>query len=242
MKLSIIAPFFLLLMFGNTVQAITGFAGTLLIMPFLLVFVGRETAVPTVNFLGLFMTVYMAIREKKHIQWKEIAIAFPWLALGILTGTFLQGRLNESFLQKSYGVVILVCVGILLWSQRSGGRSHFHSVFNGLLLVSSGVLHALFASGGPMLVLYMMGQIPEKHKFRATMSAVWITTNVTLGVQHFLAGCYTPEFLRMQLVLAPAVALGTLLGYCLYPRVSAEMFRKLSYVLLVIAGIYSIVF
>lgn len=40
------AAFFVLLVFGNTIQAITGFAGTVLIMPILLVLVGRETAVP----------------------------------------------------------------------------------------------------------------------------------------------------------------------------------------------------
>lgn len=107
------AAFFVLLVFGNTIQAITGFAGTVLIMPILLVLVGRETAVPIINLLGLCMTVFMAVRERKQIQWSQLRKICLWLLIGIVTGFLFQTYLSSTWLRRGYGVMILICVSAI---------------------------------------------------------------------------------------------------------------------------------
>lgn len=236
------AAFFVLLVFGNTIQAITGFAGTVLIMPVLLVLVGRETAVPIINLLGLCMTIFMAIRERKQIQWSQIRKICLWLLSGIVIGFLFQTYLSSVWLRRGYGVMILICVSAMILQRRKQQTDPFPQWLNILLLVGAGIMHSIFASGGPLLVLYMMAQLHNKTQFRATMSAVWVATNIMLGVQHWLAGYYTPVFWLRCAILLPAVALGTLLGYCLYPKVSAEAFFRLACVLLIFAGIYTIFF
>lgn len=236
------AAFFVLLVFGNTIQAITGFAGTVLIMPILLVLVGRETAVPIINLLGLCMTVFMAVRERKQIQWFQLRKICLWLLIGIVTGFLFQTYLSSTWLRRGYGVMILICVSAIISRRGNQQAAPFPKWLNIPLLVGAGIMHSIFASGGPLLVLYMMGQLHNKTQFRATMSAVWVSTNAMLGIQHWLAGCYTPVFWLRCAILLPAVALGTLLGYWLYPKVSAEAFFRLACVLLIFAGIYTIFF
>ena len=83
--------FYVLITLCNIIQGITGFAGTVLAMPFSIMLVGYATAKPVLNWLGLVAGVYVFIGNRKHVNWKELKKIVIVMALGILCGSFLKG-------------------------------------------------------------------------------------------------------------------------------------------------------
>ena len=54
----------------NIIQAITGFAGTLLAMPASIMLVGADDAKIMLNLVTLATCVILAVRNRQYIQWK----------------------------------------------------------------------------------------------------------------------------------------------------------------------------
>ena len=64
--------FLLVVFLTNVIQCITGFAGTVLAMPFSVLLVGYDAARPVLNLLGLLASVYVAAAGRRHICKKEL--------------------------------------------------------------------------------------------------------------------------------------------------------------------------
>lgn len=217
----------------NMIQTITGFAGGVLAMPAGMALLGRQTTAAQINFLGLFLSLYVAVRERKQILWKRVARMLALMGIGILLGFFLQQYLDATFLYRIYGGFLLFAVALLVLRREKG--------ISGLagwgLLILAGVIHAFFVSGGPLVVVYAMAKISDKAEFRATINAVWCFINLLLIAQHWYAGAYTAAFFSMWIVLIPAMVLGIAAGYWIYQKTSQQAFMKLSYTLMVFMGI-----
>lgn len=229
--------FALLIFVANTIQTISGFAGAALVMPFAMLLVGRQTAAAEKNLLGLFICVFLALKDRKLVQWKQLWRIFAMMGSGVLVGIAIEQYLNFSLLQKFYGVFILVSVAVLALRK---SKARFPFVVDFLLLFCAGVIQSIFVSGGPMLVIYTMNKIEDKGQFRATMNAAWIPINILVMASHLRLGLYTPSFFGMFAVLFPAMVAGIFAGYKIYNRVSPKAFLYFAYVLLACIGLYMV--
>lgn len=105
-----------------------------------------------------------------------------------------------------------------------------------LWLVGGGLCHGLFATGGPVLILYTAVALPDKQRFRCTMAVLWVILNSALITGYALNGDLTGETLLATASLAPALVVGVILGEAIHRRISQETFKVLIYALLLIAG------
>lgn len=217
------------------VQTITGFGGGVLAMPFGMMLVGRQTAAGQINLLGLLLSILIAIKERANIQWRFLTTTVAWMGLGIAAGVLMQRYLNFAVLYRMYGGFILLSVAILAFGKN---KQPFSAVVNIIILVSAGIIHQLFVSGGPLLVLYTIRNIPEKEPFRATINGIWVPVNTLLLLNHWRTGVYTNTFFTLTALLIPALALGIAVGNLLYQRVNAKLFLFLTYILLMVMGLY----
>lgn len=105
--------FFLVILVSNIIQGITGFAGTLLAMPFSLKLVGYDTAVPVLNALGIVSGVYVLIGNYKSVDWKEMRRVVVVMGISILAGLGIKQAFagNMQILYYVLGVIILVISG-----------------------------------------------------------------------------------------------------------------------------------
>jgi uncharacterized membrane protein YfcA len=108
-------------------------------------------------------------------------------------------------------------------------------------LLGAGVIHGIYASGGPMLVYAIGREGLTKTAFRSTLSMVWIVLNVFLVARFLLAGDYDREAALDILLLVPTVPLGILLGEWVHHRIDERRFRMAVLALLVAAAISLIV-
>ncbi len=82
--------FYLIIFLTNIIQGITGFAGTVLAMPFSIRLVGYEVAKPVLNFLGLIAGLYVVIGGYKNVNKKQLKRVALFMAIGILFGILLK--------------------------------------------------------------------------------------------------------------------------------------------------------
>ena len=235
--------FYLTIFFTHIIQGITGFAGTMLAMPVSLRLVGHATAVPVLNGLGLAAGLYVLPGSRRHVVWRELLIVLavmgPAMLGGVVLRNLLEGR--ERILYVTLGVIVLllslkgICDLILESSGKT--RPSLPSWVGWLALVLAGIVHGMFVCGGPLLIIHMAGRLRRKEEFRATLSAVWIFLNGILLITQLIAGSWTLDLLRIQLIALPVLFLAMFVGTLLYRRMNQKIFTVITYVLLVISGI-----
>lgn len=240
--------FFAVILVTNIIQGITGFAGTILAMPPSLFLVGYDVAKPVLNVLGILAGVYVFITHGKHVDWKELKKVVLVMTVGILSGIFLKSMFtgNESILYKCLGIFIIVLSvqgyyqllakkkDTLQIEPKAGKKTGIKSY---LLLISSGVVHGMFVSGGPLLIAYLSKTVKEKVSFRATISTVWIILNTIILIDDIRAGLWTISLVKTQVIAIPFFIVGMAAGTKLYKSMSQMLFMKLTYILLFISGI-----
>ena len=109
--------FYIVILLANIIQGITGFAGTILAMPFSLKLVGMDVAVPVLNLLGLASGVYVLAGNYRSVDRKELlraaAVMEPAVIIGLVARRFLSGK--PQLLYYVLGAIVLVLAISGLW-------------------------------------------------------------------------------------------------------------------------------
>lgn len=254
--------FYLVIIFSNIIQGITGFAGTILAMPFSMKLMGYAIAVPVLNVLGLLSGVYIFAGNKEAVDWKELKRIVCFMAVGMVCGFYIRFRLQGQnallFVLLGLLVVALAVEGIGQMilerrkerlpenlTERETDSRHLKGAFfrrtktvrEILLLAAAGVVHGMFVCGGPLLIGYLTKRVTDKQKFRATISTVWIFMNGLLLAESVAEGMWNGKLVRILLMSVPFLIGGMYIGGILYKKMSPNFFKGLTYVLLLISGI-----
>jgi uncharacterized protein len=99
------------------------------------------------------------------------------------------------------------------------------------------VIHGLFACGGPLAVYAIGREIPDKGRFRATLSALWLSFHGVLITNYVLGGELGAATLRESVLLVPSLILGLVAGERLHALVPQARFRQVVSVILLAAGL-----
>ena len=105
------------------------------------------------------------------------------------------------------------------------------------ILVLAGIIHGMFVSGGPLLIIYAVKKLPDKQNFRTTLSMIWVALDIYLIIKQTGAGLMTSFTLTTTAWSVPALLVGVYIGNRLAKRMSQEVFLRLTYVLLLISGV-----
>jgi uncharacterized membrane protein YfcA len=232
------ALFLAVLFVTNVIQAITGFAGTVLAMPASMLLIGTGEARVVLNAMAFASCLWIGVQNRRHIRWHELARMVGFMAIGMVAGIMLYGLLPIAPLQKAYGIfIILVALYGLFFPAHSNPPQW---VLIAVLLMA-GVVHGLFVSGGALLVVYATAVLRDKDEFRATVSCVWVALNIFMGAQQVVAGEWTPHALVLAALGLPLLAVSIVVGNRLQRRISQRAFLLLTYVLLIVSGISIVV-
>lgn len=234
--------FFVVILLANIMQGITGFAGTILAMPFSLILVGYPVAKPVLNVLGLLSGIYVFVGHKEKVNWQEVKKIVAIMAAGIFCGIFIKGLFvgKEQILYKILGIFVIVLAVQGLWTQfhpkQDKGEGETSKLVYALLPLA-GIVHGIFVSGGPLLIGYLTKRINDKTTFRATISTVWIFLNSLILLDDIRSGLWTFSLLGTQLISIPFLLGGMFIGSVLVKKMSQPLFMKITYVLLFVSGL-----
>ncbi len=236
--------FYIVIFLSNIIQGITGFAGTILAMPFGIMLVGYNVAKPVLNILGLLSGIYIFMGNRKYINWKEFCKVVFIMAVGIIAGVGIKQLLTgqEEAMYKALGVFIILLSAQGFYRLKYPQKSEKYiskkvEVGKDLtLLVGAGIVHGIFVSGGPLLIGYLAKKLQDKQVFRATISTVWIILNALIMIDDIYSGLWTIELVKTQMISIPFLLIGMFIGEILYKKISRRLFVILTYVLLTISG------
>jgi uncharacterized membrane protein YfcA len=194
----------------NVIQCVTGFAGTVLAMPFSVLLVGYDVAKPILNLLGLLASVYVAAVCFRHIQKKALLKMTAVMTVGMAAGIFLKRYFagDPTLLYRTLGAIVIafaVMNAALFFAKKESVR--LPAPVSVLLLLAAGVVHGMFVCGGPLLVTYASGTLRDKNAFRGTLSAAWVLLNGVLFVTDLLGGAFVPVQSACALALLASLAL-----------------------------------
>ncbi|MGE0711560.1 MAG: TSUP family transporter [Planctomycetota bacterium] len=224
---------------GFGVQALTGFGGVAVALTLGSQVVPIARLVPLVAALSLLQTGWLLVRHHEHIAWPLLLRRIvPLMVCGAVAGQVLGTRLSGRALELCYGAFVVLAAAQELWAARRDGapRPPLPRPLAGLLTLVAGVIHGIYAAGGPLLVYVVGREGLAKSTFRSTLLAVWFVLNLGLTISFAGQG-------RLVAADAPALgwwALALILGLALgewgHARVDERRFRLVANALLLLAG------
>jgi hypothetical protein len=207
--------------------------------------IGLEQVIRLMVPLSFLQTGYIVIRHGDGIEWglllKRVA---PLMILGMGFAFLLLTKVGGPWLGLAFGLMVLALSARDLYHLRAaiaGPEKPISRAASVAALLGAGVVHGIYASGGPMLVYAVGREGLGKKEFRSTLSMVWIVLNVILVTRFILAGDYDRVVALDVLMLVPTVPLGILLGEWVHRKVDERRFRIAVLVLLIAAAISLIV-
>ncbi|MFA5689822.1 MAG: sulfite exporter TauE/SafE family protein [Kiritimatiellales bacterium] len=241
--LTAILIFGVIVLITHLLEGITGFGCTVLALPFAVMLLGLETAVPVLVVLAWLLSTYIVLTSRKHIQWKQFAFIAVYAGIGLPVGMILFGYLPESALKMLLGF-FMIGVGVrgfiktLHTGYAVAAGQDCRSIWMKLVLVSGGIIHGAFGSGGPFVVIYAGRALPDKSLFRVTLCMLWTILNTILMIKWTAAGdVWSPAVFKIIGISLPFLIAGTLIGDWLHHRVNERLFRLAVYGVLFLAGV-----
>lgn len=230
------ALFILIIFLSNIIQTITGFAGTALAMPLSLRLEGAETAKPVLNLVALLVCIYVVVVHFKDIDWKNFLIILGVVGLGFATGYLVDLiPIDGKILLYIYGGIVIV-VSILFFFI-DFEKIKLPKWVMIIFLFLGGIMHKLYVSGGPFVVIYGLRELKDKNKFRATLSLLWIILNSVLFTTQIVQGLFTVHVWILFGIGAGVTILSLVIGSLIAPKLSKKLFLKITCVLLFISGV-----
>jgi hypothetical protein len=219
---------------GFFVQTITGFAGALIALPFLLLVMPLSDAIAYLSIFYFISTPFHVYKEWKYIDkplLKKIALSS---FIGLIAGIVVLMYGKPMILKKALGVFIILFV---LNSLRTKKEIQLISKMKYILGFLGGFFSGVFSTGGPLYVVIVNNETSDVKTLRATMFGILgLVTLMRIPVLAF-EGILTLNQLYNSLYVLPFFILALILGKKVYLKLNDVLLKKIMLSLLFLSGI-----
>jgi uncharacterized membrane protein YfcA len=229
------------------IEAAMGFGCNVLALTMAVHLYPMDTLLPVLVGLNLLVSTYIVLRHRSEIDWPVLRRRIlPFMVAGMPAGMLLLYLGSGGALKLGFGgfVVALSAFELLrlVLNRRSTAINRPLSTWQTVLvLLGGGLMHGLYASGGPMAVYFSSRALPDKGAFRATLSLLWLLLNLILMAGYVIRGMVTWETTRLSALMLLPLGLGIVAGEWLHNKVDAMTFRLLIFGLLLAGGVVLVV-
>lgn len=171
----------------------------------------------------------MAVRHyHRHADWQQFWKLLPWMAVGILIGVVVGKDLNEAVFRKMMAAIILITVAIVLIIEfRETLFIPQNKLFVSTTGLAAGFTTMLGNLAGAFSNLYFLALRMPKNGFIGTTAWLFLVINLfKLPFQIFVWKNISPDTLKVDLWLLPAMFLGFYLGIYAVRKIRDESYRK----------------
>jgi uncharacterized membrane protein YfcA len=177
---------------------------------------------------------------RRHARWEYIRRLLPPAIIGIVAGWWLLGYLDDLAVKRMIGGIVLslaLLQGTRMWKPNWFNdlpHSRWFALTLGLL---TGLTTMLANAAGPIVAIYLVAVGLPKYEFVGTSAWFFLIANVFKIPFSTQLGLIRPDTLMLNLVLAPAVVIGLLVGRKLVHYVPQRLFDTLLLTFAAIAGL-----
>jgi uncharacterized protein len=228
------------LMVGISKAGITGLS-ILSIALFTHVFPSSKQASGLVLPLLIFGDFVAVISYRAHAQWQFLWKLMPWTATGVVLGYFALGHISDKTARVMIGVIVVSLCAVSYWrrylqAQTQEAPAPAHWLLAAALGITAGFITLVANAAGPLMAIYLVAMRLPKLQFVGTAAVFFLLLNLFKVPFMVNLGLITVESFKFNLILAPAVLLGALLGRWLLIRINQRMFEIIVLTLTTIAG------
>ena len=210
---------------------------TMLAIPILAsVFGGKDSTgimLPMLLVGDLFAVWYY----RKSVEWKNVFQPLPWAIIGIILGVLVGNYISDKTFLTLIGMIILICLGILVYTEIKGKNIIVpsESWFYILVGILSGFASMIGNAAGPIFGIYLLALGFKKNNYIGTNAWFFFIVNLTkLPLQIFVWHNISIRSMIMTVVVLPVIILGAILGYYLLKKINEKIFR---YLVIIMTGI-----
>lgn len=218
---------------GMLVQSFAGFAGSLVAVPLLAMFISPREAVPTYSLVMLVVDIWLVYETRRHVQWSRLK--------GLLAGGLIGVPIGAYGLTHLPGHAISICIsaitlafGILFLAKvRINMKENAPTQLSVGLL--SGLLGGSISESGPPVVVYGLARDWGKDTFRSTLLCYFLALCVEQDVSYWYFGLFSRKSVSIAAVAIIPTFLAASCGVHFKNRVSETIFRRA--ILIVVIGV-----
>ncbi len=199
-----------------------------------------EVLLPILVPLTLFINTYITITYRKNINtfvlFKRI---IPFMGTGFLIGIVIFHFIQGMLLKKLFGLFIslLSLRELYRLSAKKIKPSATSSLASNIFIFSAGIIHGIYASGGPLLVYAINKLGLDKTSFRSTLSSLWLLLNIVLTSFYIISGKITADSIKSIGMLLPVVMIGLVIGEILHRHINESFFKVFVFLILLFSGL-----
>lgn len=235
----LVASFFIAL-FAAFVKGAVGFALPMIMIGGLASFMPADMAVAGLLLPTLVTNIWQTMRGGRSVALDVLRLYWRFnlvFAVTMIASAQLVVVVPDQILFVVLGGIIAV-FGLL---QVFGVRFRFDPAYRNrvevALAIVSGLIGGLSGVWGPPLILYLLAlNIPKAEQVRA-LAITFLLGSVILVAAHLKSGLLNVRTLPFSAFLVLPAIIGMTLGNRVHDRLDQELFRKLTLLVLVIAGL-----
>jgi uncharacterized membrane protein YfcA len=233
---------FVLIVFAAfVVESAAGFGATVVTVTLAAFLFPLDVVLAILLPANMALSGYMTLRYRHFVD-RDVLFRriLPLMGLGLVGGLALARLEKASWLKLVFAAFVVLLAARELVPKKepppaaSPTSGHKRTA---LTLISAGVVHGIFACGGPLVVYYAGRTLPDKARFRATLSALWLLLNAIVFASLVARGTVHAGTLAISALLVVPLVLGITVGERVHARVSEARFRRGVFVLLLVAGL-----
>ena len=230
---------------GVSKSGITGLS-ILSVALFTHVFPSSKQASGLVLPLLIFGDMVAVLSYRAHTQWRFLWKLMPWTAAGVVLGYIALGHMSDGAARILIGVIIVSLCVLGYWrryltDQTQETTSNWHWTLAAGLGVTAGFITLIANAAGPLMAIYFVAMRLPKMQFVGTAAVFFMALNLFKVPFMVKLGLITVQSFGFNLMLAPAVLLGSFAGRRLLVRINQQLFERLVLGLSAIAGVLLIV-
>lgn len=171
---------------------------------------------------------------RRHAVWKHLVKLLPWAIIGIIPGFFLLGRLNDAQFKPIIGWIVIGMIALRYLHERFW--SHHTEVIEGhwvaaIVGVLAGTVTMLANAAGPVMTIYLLAMRLPKNEFIGTGAWYFLIVNCLKVPFSADLGLIGSDSLKINLAMAPMVAVGAFTGIYLARRLPQKVFNYIAEIL-----------
>ncbi|MCL2833207.1 MAG: sulfite exporter TauE/SafE family protein [Treponema sp.] len=220
------------------IQGLTSFGFALISVPLLLRLFPLNETVPIIVVLCFLTNILVLYNCIKEVKIKKIWLLIISSLLFAPLGVYSLQTINSEYLKIFCGIIIIIfSLFLILKKSFPIKMEKLGYVIAGS---ASGFLNGSLSLSGPPVVLFLSNQGINKEGFRANITFSALVLNLITIITYLINGLLTRAVFGKILYLIPAMVLGVFIGIKLCKKLDELLFKRITLVLLIISGTWTI--
>ncbi len=216
----------------------SGFAGLgMVIIPIMAVIFQAKISVGILLPMLIVGDIIAAKHYKKDIDWHYLIKLSPWVLIGISCGVYVGEKISDDWFKYLIAISIFTGLAFMLFKGKkvSYPKCWWFSAIFGL---SAGFFTMIGNAAGALMSIYLLSVDLPKNKFIGTRAWFFLIVNlIKIPLHIFIWGTISYKTISLNLIMAPIIILGTIIGIKLIKMINENIYRYLIIISIILAGL-----